>query len=145
VEAVSGEFIGWHVPADLAGGRAFGAQVADEPLQMLRGAQDMLALMQESCQFVPVLLGHYWVLAKLALTTAATVVLMLNTRTMVHLAEIASDPSRQDFDALGGQLLHSGAGLLLLVAVTLLAVYKPRGLTPYGWNKQQKSSERAPA
>ena len=29
MEAISGEFIGWHVPADLAGGRAFGDQVAD--------------------------------------------------------------------------------------------------------------------
>lgn len=91
------------------------------------------------------LFRHYWVLAKLALTAAATVVLMLNTGTMAHLAAIASDPSRQDFDALGGQLLHSGAGLLVLAAVTLLAVYKPRGLTPYGWKKQQKNSAPDPA
>jgi hypothetical protein len=40
--------------------------------------------------------------------------------------------------ALGGDLFHPGVGLLLLLAVTVLNVYKPAGLTPYGWRKQRE-------
>ena len=39
---------------------------------------------------------------------------------------------------LGGDLFHPGAGLLLLLAITMLNVYKPEGLTPYGWRKQRE-------
>jgi hypothetical protein len=33
-------------------------------------------------------------------------------------------------------VLHAGAALVLLLAATTLAVYKPRGTTPYGRRKQ---------
>ena len=38
-------------------------------------------------------------------------------------------------------LLHSGGGLLALLVTTVLAVYKPQGLTPYGWRKQSEPSK----
>lgn len=31
----------------------------------------------------------------------------------------------------------SGAALLLLIGLTALSVYKPRGLTRYGWRRQR--------
>ena len=34
--------------------------------------------------------------------------------------------------ALGGDLFHPGVGLLVLLAITVLNVYKPAGVTPYG-------------
>ena len=34
--------------------------------------------------------------------------------------------------------MQSG-GLLVLLVITVLNVYKPRGLTPYGWRKQEES------
>src|SRR5205823_3537878 len=39
---------------------------------------------------------------------------------------------------LGGDLFHPGVGLLVLLAITVLNVYKPAGLTPYGWRKQRE-------
>ena len=33
-------------------------------------------------------------------------------------------------------VVAAGAGLLALLAATGLAVYKPRGMTVYGWRKQ---------
>ncbi len=33
-------------------------------------------------------------------------------------------------------MLHASLALLLLLVATTLAVYKPRGMTRYGWRKQ---------
>ena len=33
-------------------------------------------------------------------------------------------------------MLHAGAAVLLLLVATTLAVFKPRGMTRYGWRKQ---------
>lgn len=33
-------------------------------------------------------------------------------------------------------VIHAGAGLLVLLIPVALLLYKPRGLTPYGWRKQ---------
>ena len=35
-------------------------------------------------------------------------------------------------------VVAAGAGLLVLLVATTLAVYKPRGMTPYGWRKQHE-------
>jgi hypothetical protein len=35
-------------------------------------------------------------------------------------------------------VLHAGAALVLLLVATTLSVYKPRGLTRYGWRKQRE-------
>jgi hypothetical protein len=43
---------------------------------------------------------------------------------------------------MGGDLFHPGVGLVVLLAITVLNVYKPRGLTPYGWRKQQEERAR---
>ena len=43
--------------------------------------------------------------------------------------------------AAGGDLMHPGVGLVVLLSIAVLNVYKPRRLTPYGWRKQQE--ERA--
>ena len=76
------------------------------------------------------LVRHYWVLFKLLLTLAATVVLVLYTRTLSVLAADAVDGGPE----LDGAtvVVHSGAALVLLVAATVLAVFKPRGRTGWG-------------
>lgn len=81
------------------------------------------------------LFRHYWVVVKLVLTLVATAVLMIESRTVSDLADAAAN----DVDplALPGTLPHSVGGLLVLLTATLLSVYKPRGLTPYGWRKQR--------
>lgn len=85
------------------------------------------------------LFRHYWVLAKLLLTVLATLVLLSYTKTVSYLADAAADPST-DIGRLqgGGGLLHPGIGLLVLLVIVLLSVYKPKGITRYGWRKQQE-------
>jgi hypothetical protein len=81
------------------------------------------------------LFRHYWVLLSLVLTIVATVVLLLHMPTVSHLAGVARAADAADLGRLGGDLLHAGAGLLVLLVITGLNVYKPRGMTPYGWRK----------
>jgi hypothetical protein len=85
------------------------------------------------------LLRHWWVVVSLALTLFATGVLVVETQTIAANASVAADPSATDDElrALGSTLVHSVGGLLVLLAVLVLNVYKPAGLTPYGWRRQQ--------
>jgi hypothetical protein len=86
------------------------------------------------------LFRHWWVLISFLLTVFATIVLVVETRTIAALAAMAADPttSADQLRALGGTLLHSVGGALVLIVILVLNVYKPRGLTPYGWRKQQQ-------
>jgi len=86
------------------------------------------------------LFRHYWVLVKLLLTLVATTVLLLEARTIRSLAEAAG--SGADPRDLPGSLPHSIGGLVVLLIVTILSIYKPRGLTRYGWRKQQERQGR---
>ena len=76
----------------------------------------------------------------LGLTVFATAILVLHMPTVTHGANLAR-ANDVNLERLGGDLFHSGLGLVVLITVTVLNVYKPRGLTPYGWRKQQE--ERA--
>jgi hypothetical protein len=82
------------------------------------------------------LLSHYWVMFKLVLTALATIVLLLNMPTVSMLADTAAETSSPGLGGMWSQLLHAGGGLLVLLVTTILGVYKPRGLTPYGQRKQ---------
>ncbi len=86
------------------------------------------------------LFRHWWVLISFVLTIFATVVLLLETRTIGALAAVAADPatSGDALRSMGGTLLHSIGGAIVLVVILVLNVYKPRGVTPYGWRRQQE-------
>ncbi len=77
------------------------------------------------------LFRHYWVLAKLVMNVFASTVLLFYMQTLGNLAGSGADRSP-------APLAHAGAALLLLLVATTLSVYKPRGMTAYGWRKQQK-------
>jgi uncharacterized membrane protein len=86
---------------------------------------------------------HYWVVFKLLITVVATVVLLVYMQTFDVMADVAADESA----GLGvvrnpSPVLHAAAALLLLLAATALAVFKPRGLTPYGRRKQHEARTR---
>jgi hypothetical protein len=85
------------------------------------------------------LFRHYWVLFKLLINVVATTVLLLYMETFRLMANVAADPSA-DLGAVrsASPTLHAALALLLLLAATILAVYKPRGLTPYGRRKQHE-------
>ncbi|MEX2538543.1 MAG: DUF2269 domain-containing protein [Actinomycetota bacterium] len=85
------------------------------------------------------LFRHYWVLFSLAMTTIATIVLMIETQTINDLAVRAADPatSAEALRALPNTLGHSVGGTIVLVVVLVLNIYKPRGMTRYGRRKQR--------
>lgn len=82
------------------------------------------------------LLQHYWIVVKLVLTLFAITILLLEVQSIRYMAEIAA--SGADPRKLPGSLPHSIGGLIVLLVTTILSVYKPRGVTRYGWRKQQK-------
>src|SRR5215210_2437485 len=84
------------------------------------------------------LFRHYWVLISLLLTIIATVVLLVETQTIGHFATIAADPATSggDLRSLGNTMIHSVGGTVVLLVILVLNVYKPRGMTRYGWRKQ---------
>lgn len=88
------------------------------------------------------LFRHYWVLIKLLITVISTLVLLLHMQPISFMADAATemDLSAGDHAAVRLQLVvNSGAALLALIAATVLSVFKPRGLTRYGWRKQKES------
>lgn len=82
------------------------------------------------------LLRHYWVTISLVLTTLAFVVLVLHLPTVEAMAAVAADPAG-DVDRLGGDLFHAVGGLAVLLVPLVLNIYKPRGMTRYGWRRAQ--------
>ena len=87
------------------------------------------------------LLRHYWVLMKLAMNLAAVVVLLLYTQTLGYLADLAASlPPAAGLSELrsSSPVFHSALAVILLVLATVLALYKPKGLTRYGQRKQRK-------
>jgi hypothetical protein len=91
------------------------------------------------------LFRHYWVLMKLLMNVFATVVLLMYMQTLAYLAGRASDTALSGGAVVRlrdpSPLLHASAALLLLLVATVLAIYKPRGLTPYGLRKQNATGE----
>ncbi|MGH2401032.1 MAG: DUF2269 domain-containing protein [bacterium] len=86
------------------------------------------------------LFRHYWVVISLVMTIIATAVLLVETRTISHLAGIAADPttSAEELRVLGSTLVHSVGGAVVLVVILVLNLYKPQGMTRYGWRRQQR-------
>ncbi len=88
------------------------------------------------------LFQHYWVLLSLVLTILATGVLLQHMQTVNFLAAVAVQLDNSNIDelrsGLSGELFHAGVGLLVLLVIQVLNVYKPRGMTRYGWRKQQE-------
>jgi hypothetical protein len=93
------------------------------------------------------LFRHYWVLISFLLTVVATIVLLLHMPDVSALADEARRVQGTRLDQAGmhlyarlkgGDLLHPGLGLVVLVVIQMLNVYKPRGMTRYGWRKEQE-------
>ena len=95
------------------------------------------------------LFRHYWVLFKLLMNVFATAVLLMYTETLGYVAGIAANetPSADDLGLLRSPspVIHASLALLLLLLATTMAVYKPRGLTPYGLRKQHEQKAASTA
>ena len=90
---------------------------------------------------------HYWVVFKLLITAFSTTVLLIYMETFRHMAAVAADPSVEiALVRSASPALHATLATLLLLVATVLAVYKPQGLTAYGRRKQREKpveSDRA--
>lgn len=84
------------------------------------------------------LFRHYWVIVKLLITIFSTAILLLYMETFSYMAAVAS-ASATDLDTVRSTspLLHATAALVLLTTATVLAVFKPQGLTPYGRRRER--------
>jgi len=92
------------------------------------------------------LFRHYWVLFKLLITVFATIILLIYMETFRYMAGVAADPSA-DLGVVrnASPRLHAALALLVLLVATVLAVYKPRGMTAYGRRKQKEQRTVSPA
>jgi hypothetical protein len=82
------------------------------------------------------LFRHYWIVAKLLINLLATAVLLLHMRLIDYMAGAAltGTLSATNLRRLRVQLIaDAAAALIALLIATALSVFKPRGLTPYGW------------
>ena len=87
------------------------------------------------------LLRYYWVVFALGLTTFATVVLILHMPSVSASAEVSRQARGERLYGLGGDLFHPAVGLVLLLAVLVLNVYKPPGMTLYGWRRRMGAAD----
>lgn len=86
------------------------------------------------------LFRYYWVLAKLFLTIVAVVVLLLQLDAINFMASPAHQGivPNGDHGAGIGLLVHGLGGMVVLLIIVVLSIYKPRGLTKYGWRRQSQ-------
>ena len=86
------------------------------------------------------LFRHYWVLAKLLLTVFTLYVLLQQMDGISHMARVAADAAVSGSDLLGlrrSMRLHAAGGLVVLLLLVGISIFKPRGMTRYGWRQQQ--------
>lgn len=79
------------------------------------------------------LLRHYWVVISLVLTALSAAVTVLHMPDVSSTAEMARAADDAELLLLGGDAFHPAAGLVVLVVITVLNVYKPRGRTGLTW------------
>lgn len=94
------------------------------------------------------LFQYYWVLSKFIITVLATIVLLVHTQPVSFLAGAAAKTTPLSADLQKSQLqmvIASGAALVVLLALTAMSVYKPRGMTGYGRRKQREPGTGSPA
>lgn len=90
------------------------------------------------------LLRHWWVIVKLGITVIASLVLLAYTSTLSALGDAARAPGgSEDLLPSFSPVLHAGAALVVLGAALALSIFKPRGMTEYGWRRQERT--RVPA
>ncbi|MDQ6751844.1 MAG: hypothetical protein M3017_00145 [Actinomycetota bacterium] len=91
------------------------------------------------------LLRHYWVWMKFLITIFATAVLIVHMQVTVRVANAAAKTTLTANDLSGDRIqlvTAAGGGLLVLLVVMVLSVYKPRGRTRYGFRKNARKQKQ---
>jgi hypothetical protein len=79
-------------------------------------------------------------LVKFLITVIAALILLGFSQTLASLGDLAANATLslgELRDLEQSPALHSGGGVLVLLGATIIAVYKPWGMTRYGRRKQQ--------
>ena len=131
------------------------AGLTSQDVQLVRAAYPAMELMTRfvivPLSLAPLLTGpilslgtpwglfrHYWILVKFLINILSTLILLVHIQPIGYLSSVAAEGTLSTADR-GAQVqlvVAAAAGLLALLVATTLAVYKPRGMTPYGWRKQ---------
>jgi hypothetical protein len=90
------------------------------------------------------LFRHYWVVISFVLTSLSVLILVFHMPTVTSTADFARTADLTELEGLGGDLGHPAIGLLVLLVIQVLNIYKPAGLTRYGWRKQQTARSTPP-
>ncbi len=91
------------------------------------------------------LFRQYWVLRKFLITVVSALILFGFTQILGSLGDLAADGTlsmNELRDLKQSPAIHSGGGLLAILVATILAVYKPWGMTPYG--RRRRDTDVAP-
>jgi len=87
------------------------------------------------------LFRQYWVMLKVLMTIPSTILLLVHLQPISYIAGVAAETTLSSADLRGLRIqivVESAAALLVLLVATALSVYKPKGLTRYGWRKQRE-------
>lgn len=90
------------------------------------------------------LLRHWWIVAKLVLTVFAVVVLWQHMRDVSRISAMINGGTLSNVN-LRPEMIHSAGGLLVLLAIMILSVFKPWGMTPYGRRQMSQPNQIIPA
>lgn len=88
------------------------------------------------------LIQHYWVAIKLLMNVLSTAVLVGHMQPIAQVARAAlsDDFGHGDLGTVRLQIaVDACAAVVVLLIATVLAIYKPRGLTSYGWRKLNRT------
>ena len=84
------------------------------------------------------LFRYYWVLFAFIFTTLAAAVLVMHMPDVSSVAAAVQTSEASELDQYGGDLFHAITALVLLLVIQVLNLYKPPGLTRYGWRKNNR-------
>lgn len=77
------------------------------------------------------LLRHYWILAKFVLTAIGTLILLLHAPRVAEFAVRVAERGDHDVQRTSF-VVHAAGGLAILLAATVLSIFKPFGKTAHG-------------
>lgn len=83
------------------------------------------------------LLRYWWIVAKLALTVFATFVLVRHMQDVTRLSLTFRAGGLSDA-SFRPELIHSVGGLLVLLTIVAVSIFKPWGITPYGQRQRSR-------
>lgn len=94
------------------------------------------------------LFRHYWVVVTLVLNVFSIIPLLQHAQGTSRIARLAASGALSATDLPGPRdelVTTAAAALVMLLVAMTLNVYKPRGLTSWGWRKQRERRKRVMA